>query len=303
MSKKVIENLTPDQEKALELYRNMAIKIGMATGSDMNEQLVHELTDKHRVLCGMKPAKHFLVVDSPKAAVALNLGADPANAMYGQHDAHWLMFYMFFRIECGLVAETEKIVHLAELSKHIGWWWADEDHTIVSRRPDELHTTTKKGNSEFLPEIQVLHNEKGPAVKYRDGFEIYAVHGTRLPVEYEWLVKDNIAGTLTIEKVLQAKNAEMVTLGQRILGPTALIKSGKAIDKWKSKKGGSYVLYQVNIGEQKRLYLSGSCPSKGSPFCEPVPPSVGSCKEALHWREEKLVLPFSGSYEEPEIRT
>jgi hypothetical protein len=297
----MITQLTPEQEAAMPKYVEMGIKIGLATCSDMDEELVRDLTDKHRAVCGLPKASEFIVVDSPIAAY--KYGATPADALYGQHDVHWLMHFLFFRIECGLIKETQPIVHLVELAKHIGWWWTNETVTIVSRRPEEIHLITQKKNNDSDERIQCMHNPKGPAIRYRDGFAVYILYGTRLPTEYEWIVKDNINGTLTLKKVLACKNSEMVTLGLRVLGPEALVTQGKPIDKWTSKIGGKYVLYEVEVSGNKRMYLSGNCPSKGAPFCEPVPPDMKSCQEALHWREEPSGILFSGTYQEPVIRT
>ena len=295
----MITELTPEQEAMLPKYAAMGIEIGLATGPEMDEQKVRELTDAHRVMCGLKVATIFKVYDSPFAAAKDNEGLTPSNALYGQHDINWLMHYQFFRTECGLIKETDQIVYLMELAKRCGWMWMNEDTTIVTRRPKSIHLLpTKREVNGAVREIRVLHNPNGLALEYADGTGVYSLFGTRITKEYQWLILE--AGKYDVARVLQISNSAIKTIGLRLLGPKALITVGKAVDKWASEKGGNYVLYSVAVNGNDRLYLSGECPSKHEPFCEAVPPTIKTCKEALAWREEEVDL---ASYFEPIVRT
>lgn len=295
----MITELTPEQEAMLPKYAAMGIEIGLATGPEMDEAKVRELTDAHRVMCGLKVAKTFKVYDSPFAAAKDNEGLTPSNALYGQHDINWLMHYQFFRTECGLIKETDQIVYLMELAKRCGWMWMNEDTTIVTRRPKFIHLLpTKREVNGTVREIKVLHNPNGLALEYADGTGVYSLYGTRITKEYQWLILE--AGKYDVARVLQIPNAAIKTIGLRLLGPKALITVGKAVDKWASEKGGNYVLYSVEVDGNNRLYLSGECPSKHEPFCEAVPPTIKTCKEALAWREEEVDL---STYFEPIVRT
>lgn len=295
----MLTSLTPAQELALEAYAKKGIEIGLATGPEMDEALVREITDKHRILCDIPAATVFKVYDSPFAAIKDNEGLTNANALYGQHDINWLMHYQFFRTECGFVEETNKIVHLMELAKRVGWMWMDESTTIVTRRPKSIHFTSEKRETNgTIRDLKVLHNTKGLALEYADGLGVYALYGTRLSKEYQWLVTDN--GNYTVERVLKITNAAIKTIGLRLLGPNALITIGTKINTWQSEKGGLYTLYSVPINGNTRVYLHGECPSKHEPFCEAVPPDTKTCQQALAWREEEV--DFS-SYTEPSLRT
>ena len=296
---KKITSLTQEQKDMLPLYAQKGIKIGLATGSEMNEEEVREITDKHRVICGFDPAKKFKVYDSPFSAARNNNGLSPSNALYGQHDINWLMHYQYFRTECGLIKETEQIVHLMELAKRVGWMWINNNTTIVTRRPKFIHMLeTKRNKSGKVCDIKVLHNPNGMALEYADGTGVYNLFGTRITKEYRWLILER--GQYDIKRVLQISNAAIKTIGLRLLGPEALVQVGKIIDKWQSVTGGEYTLHEVEINENKRIYLSGECPSKHEPFCYAVLPTITSCREALAWSEEELDL---NNYVEPIIRT
>ena len=295
----MIDKLTPEQEKMLPEYRRVGIEIGLATGPEMDEAKVKELTDAHREMAGVKKAEIFKVYDSPFAACKDIPGINPGNALYGQHDISWLINHQFFRTDCGLIEETKQIFYLMELAKRVGWMWMSGNTTIVTRRPKTIHMLdTKVDTNNEVRILKVLHNPTGMALEYADGTGLYSLYGTRLTKEYQWLVTEN--GKYDISRVLNISNAAIKTIGLRVLGPKALITAGTAIDKWSSKVGGEYTLYSVIVNENNRLYLSGECPSKHEPFCEAVPPTIKTCKQALAWREEEVNF---DDYTEPSVRT
>jgi hypothetical protein len=86
---------------------------------------------------------------------------------WGQHDAHWIGFYDFFRNECGLIEQTEKLKPLTILSQETCWHLFYEGFAILSEKPTEIHFN-KKGK---------LHSESGPAIKWADGYELYRLNG------------------------------------------------------------------------------------------------------------------------------
>jgi hypothetical protein len=254
-----------------------------------------------------------MVYDSPIAVCKEHKECTPSNALYGQHDAHWLIHYLFYRVEMGLVAETELVANLIKLTKHVNWMWFGDTTTIVTRKPKAIHTTVVKirddsGSYEKgYKETKVLHNPYGLALEYTDGNGVYSLYGTRIPTEFTWLITKNSpkGASYTIKEVLSIENADIRTLGLRLLGPEALIKEGRKINMYKSKIGGSYTLYELEINGNKRKYLHGICPSKSQPFCEGVPPETTTCKQALAWRESKIDISkiVDSMYEEPLIRT
>ena len=47
------------------------------------------------------------------------------------------------------------------------WWWPYRQFCIVSERPSEVHTADGPH----------LHNDAGPAVRFRDGWCVWAIDG------------------------------------------------------------------------------------------------------------------------------
>ena len=85
---------------------------------------------------------------------------------FGQHDAAWLAFYGFYAIECNLDS-AKPLLPLWKLCQYCGWWWPFGKCVIVSDRPTKLQ----------LDDQGKLHSDRGPAITFADGFEVYVKHG------------------------------------------------------------------------------------------------------------------------------
>ncbi len=293
-TKKRIESLTPEQAAMLERYRDMARDVATATGPNMDVELVKELTNKHRLACGVPVAQEFHVADSPFEVIDKFDGTTESNALYGQHDAHWLYTYLFFRVELGLVEETEPLVHLIELTKHVNWFWMDETRTVVVRRPVACHLKTVNEGG-----LRVLHKEGGLAMEFADGRGVYALNGVRIPAGLSWVAADTVeALEARIPDVLRIDNVEIRTQALARMSAEAItcIPGTAVIDGAVIEPGGRYELLSVPLGiriqdedgderEQPALYLRGNCPSSGKPFVEAVPFEIATVKQALAWRE------------------
>ena len=190
---KKITKLTKEQEEKLAIYEAKGNQIGLAVGAEFDEKEVRELTDKHRELCGIPKATNFIVFDSPMAACKEYDFLKPSNALYGQHDIHWLIQAMFFREECGLVEETNDMVYLYELAQRVGWMWMSSDTTVVTRRPTRL-SMVKDGDH------LVLHDLEKQAIEYADGEGGYYVRGVEVSEifkELEGLTVEDLAIEMT----------------------------------------------------------------------------------------------------------
>lgn len=95
-------------------------------------------------------------------------GSDSAYAScYGQHDAYWLSFYAYFREHENLIAETDKIAGLLDVSRCAGWFVPQAHTCWVCERPVTL----------LLNQHGRLHAGEGPALAYPDGWAIHATDG------------------------------------------------------------------------------------------------------------------------------
>ncbi|TDB98223.1 pentapeptide repeat-containing protein [Actinomadura sp. 7K534] len=61
-----------------------------------------------------------------------------------------------------------------------GGWWPFEDVCLVCERPEQIHLAPEPRAGE---EPLRLHRRTGPAIRYRDGFQLYALHGRVVPAD------------------------------------------------------------------------------------------------------------------------
>jgi hypothetical protein len=181
---------------------------------------------------------------------------------------------MFYRIELGRIEETNEIVHLAELCKHVGWMWFGEKTVIVTKKPKALHWLNKASG------IPVLHRIGGPAIEYLDGECVYVVDDITIPADLEHLAQNPDP-----KKILKCKNAEIRAALLRSLDPETLLSSlaPKVLDE-DIIEGGKQELLEITIDGQRRLYQRMTCPSKATVHVEAVPPDTKSAKEGYMWR-------------------
>ena len=91
-----------------------------------------------------------------------------------------------------LIGVNLDVAGLSTVARNAGWWWPMRDTVILTDRPDTLHRDPQGR----------LHCETGPALRYRDGWAIHAIHGVRVPadlIEHGW----------DVARILEEGNAEV----------------------------------------------------------------------------------------------
>ncbi|WP_171068787.1 DUF6745 domain-containing protein [Actinomadura geliboluensis] len=93
--------------------------------------------------------------------------------------------------------EQERLLGLwGALVRSCGWWWPREHVCVVSERPVELHTEIWDDDGRVR-----LHGSDGPALRYGDGWDVHAWHGTRVPA---WVIDDP-----DVERIERETNVEV----------------------------------------------------------------------------------------------
>ena len=298
MTQKKIEKLTPEQEAMLDVYRDDWLKIGLST-EPLNFEKAKAATIQSYELAGLTPPTDFYVADSPMHAIDVCLElfpkyrregdpeltkADIRNSMiYGCHDAHWLAFYAYFRDVVGLDC-CKKLDGLIELAKHCGWLNVFDNVVVLQHRPELI---------KFDDENR-LHCENGPAIRYRDGFSVYAWHGTRIPSEW---IEDK--ASLTAKIALTWENIEQRRCAAEILGWAKVLAEldAKVIDDDGDPEIG--MLLEVDLPDiGKERFLKVQC-GTGRTFALPVPPTMKTALEAQAWSYGCELENFF----KPEVRT
>ena len=128
------------------------------------------------------------VRDQVRAQVWAQVRAQVGDAMWGQHEAGYLGWCDAMQ----LIGVNLDVEGLSTVARNAGWWWPMRDTVILTDRPDTLHRDPQGR----------LHCETGPALRYRDGWAIHAIHGVRVPA-------DLIEQGWDADRVLSERNAEV----------------------------------------------------------------------------------------------
>lgn len=148
------------------------------------------------------------------------------------------------------------------------------DVMIVQRRPCEVHRTRDR-----------WHREGGPALRYPDGYAVWALNGVSVP---QWLAEPPVE-QINLRRLVEIQNADSRREFVRKVGidRIAAALATKLLDTL-----GDYELLDLDLGDDRcRPYLKMRNPSLGCWHLEGVDPSCLTVREALAWRNETQDLP------------
>ena len=123
-------------------------------------------------------------------------------AAYGSHEAYWLANFDYHQEMSGVTGKTDKLAGWFELAKSCGWIIAYPGVCYASERPSMVKLDCK-----MQP-----HCEDGPAIKYPDGWSVYADHGVYISKK---IVMDPSGYTA---QTLKKLNTERIKIVLRKLG-------------------------------------------------------------------------------------
>jgi hypothetical protein len=142
---------------------------------------------------------------------------------------------------------------------------------ILTERPSELHRDDEGR----------LHNESGPAVRYPDGWSIYAIHAVRVP---QRVVEE--PETITVEQIRGERNAEVRRVMIERFGADRYLLASDAKLVQEDECGK---LWRVDLEEDEPLVMVCCMNSTAEPdgsFREyhlRVPPTTKTAREGIAW--------------------
>lgn len=286
----MIDKLSDEQNAKLPEYVDRWMNIGLSTEPVNMEKATEAVKLAYR-LAEQKEPTQFFHAKGPLDAIKIIQKLDPSKSkndiihemMFGNHEASWLSFYQFFRDEVG-IEECKRLDGFIELAQYCGWCSLYEDVVVFQDRPEII---------KFDDENR-LHSEAGPAIKFRDGFSVYAWHGVRIPKE--WIENKK---SLTPKIALTWENVEQRRAACEILGWTHILNTLKAkvVNQDEDPEVGTLV--EVNLPDiGKTKFLKVLCGTKRE-FALPVPPEMKTALEANAWTWGL----DADSFIKPEVRT
>ncbi|WP_207933398.1 DUF6745 domain-containing protein [Actinomadura sp. GC306] len=145
------------------------------------------------------------IAASGNGTLAMVLGSGSGSARFRRNGpwysalcASWSAHYAALRTSgVEYAREQNRMLDLwATPVRSCGWWWPREHVCVVSERPVEIHTEV------WGDEGQVrLHRPDGPALRFADGWDVHAWHGTKVP---SWVIDDP-----DVERIARETNIEV----------------------------------------------------------------------------------------------
>jgi hypothetical protein len=189
----------------------------------------------------------------------------------GQRAADWIALFLFLREKLAVRYDAtlnERLNWWADLARSCFWWWPYREMCIVSERPAEVH----------MPDGRRLHQDAGPAVRFRDDWSIWAIDGVL--VDEQVVLRPE---TQTLQQIRRERNAEVKRIRierygwKRYLdevGATVLDRRRNDIEATRETL--------LRISDRERLLVC-ACPSTARIYALPVPPETRTCQEAQAW--------------------
>ena len=171
---RVIDKLTREEEAQIPLYLEKFRSYGVSTQPIDRASAEAAVTNLYAALSLKKPDK-FIWVDSPRSLILTNVllkDSKLQNLEWGNIDSYWISFYVF--INDILSVKTTPLAQVAhDIVKHCHVFSMFDEGVVLSERPVSLGFDSDNK----------LHREDGPAILYKDGFSVYALHGKRVSVK------------------------------------------------------------------------------------------------------------------------
>lgn len=201
-TEKPIEKLTPEQEKNIQQCKEEWLRISSSCEPADRQTTERVIREMYKEIDEPEPPE-FIWCDGPFDGYKKRVKAMKENYIKqgkeltkekeeeikeiclkwpfrGQHDSAEPLYYLWSHHAIRPIHSEETLQKLTwwlDLAKSCGWWAADKGKVFVCER-----TLKQVRDNENW-----FHCEDGPAVLYRDGLELYAWHGVRVP---KWVIME-----------------------------------------------------------------------------------------------------------------
>jgi hypothetical protein len=216
---------------------------------------------------------------SLRSSLRSSLGSSLGNCFWGQHELYWPAFYEF----CARVGvpykpeDHEALQWWFNLGRSCGWWAPYQKLVCCCERPLICR----------IDDRRVLHSEEGPAMKFRDGWSVCAVHGVRLPDEHgEQIIMR--PETQTIEQIEKEDNQEVKRIRIERFGWDNYIAICGAVPvdvRCNERDQQQEELFALKDGSKRVRVID---PSTGRRYVLGVPREINTCEQAQNWMSHGL---------------
>jgi len=301
----MITSLTEEQASQQYVYRDISMGVGLKTGPTNREAVIPVFKELYTKILNLDPPKYFFFVESPVAAQKLinyiidvdDVGAQEYKTWtlekndelvakflsndikcskfygthsygYGSNESYWIWYYKYMKEELGVSYETladDGLGLFEKLALNSGWHYLADDTVFICDRPESI-----------VMENGVLHNEEGPAVRFTDGREIYAIGGHKVTKQIVMEPR-----TITVEQISTEENEETKRIMIERFGVSEYLTQTKAriIDRDQLSLEGSAPRILIE-DDQGFRWLCCSDGSTGRMYILSASKEADTCKEA-----------------------
>ena len=161
------------------------------------------------------------------------------NTMYGGWEAGWISHFATL-VELGARLDENYQSWLEAMDELVecGWWFPYRGAVVMTGRPRGILHLDPQGR---------LHNSKGPAIQWKDGYKLYYFHGTRVSeeiIEHPELI--------TVKAIMKETNSEVRRCMCEIMGWDNYVREAKLklVDECDDPANAPHKLRLYDVPEQ-----------------------------------------------------
>jgi hypothetical protein len=255
----------------------LAASLEAALGDRLGASLWSSLGDALAASLAARLEDSLLPTTDGRAAVR------PASTQWwGQMDLYWIAYYRYAQEVLGVRYAPEAqagLDLLEEIGHACSWWYPREGLVIACDRPAVIQMEEHPAR----PGTYRLHATDGPAVRWRDGWTLYAWHGVRVPAALIETPSQITRADLLAERNAEVRRAMMERLGHdRFAALLDLVPVHE--ESW---GGQTYTLLRTRepdaVARDCLQFVRVTCPSTGRVYHLCVPPTIRTAREAVAW--------------------
>jgi len=193
------------------------------------------------------------------------------HAAAGPHELAWLSVCEYVRGVLGLKSDTEPLLGLLQCAANAGWLQPHARTCWLSERP---HLLSADANDR-------LHHATGPALRFCDGFSVWAWRGVEVP---RWLIEQ--PESITLEAIDRATNVEIRRCMIEIMTPRRYVAQGGAARFAEDETGILWRKTWLAYDAWAAVEVTNATPEADGTykhFFLQVPANLRSAREAVAW--------------------
>jgi hypothetical protein len=193
------------------------------------------------------------------------------DSSFSQHDAVSLGVFEYLHQVCDLHRQTERVLPLCRMAANIGW-------VIPHRRVCWL---VERHNVLEIDDRERLHNAKGPAIAFTDGWSVYAWKGVLLP---SWLIER--PHEITASRIDRERDPIVRRCMIDIMTPEKFIKESDAYCVSEDETGMLWTKTWTAWDAWAVVQVQNGTPEPDGTYKQfflQVPPTVRSARQAVAW--------------------